>query len=234
MKNTVPETINAYKEFTELYEHYNRQEKELIEKFKQDKHDISKKKKQLDHLLSTLFLNQINNIPSQMLLASEKMYLIKLCAFQSRTRWQLIYKASQDGFASKDFHRKCDSVSQTLTIVKTIDGFIFGGYTELPWHSNDEYSKDENAFLFSLVNHQNDPIKLECVKPEFAIYNYEEYGPTFGRGYDIFISDHSNSNLESCCNLVVYTHARYECDSTVLAGTENFQTDDIEVFAKLQ
>ena len=32
--------------------------------------------------------------------------------------WQLIYKASTDGFSSQTFHEKCDDFPKTLTIVQ--------------------------------------------------------------------------------------------------------------------
>jgi hypothetical protein len=42
----------------------------------------------------------------------------------------LIYRASQDGFEANDFHSKCDQKPNTLMIIKSEHGNIFGGYTE--------------------------------------------------------------------------------------------------------
>ena len=46
-------------------------------------------------------------------------------------------------------------------IVKS-NGYIFGGYTETAWKSDDSgvWNSDENSFLFSLVNKDNEPIKM--------------------------------------------------------------------------
>lgn len=53
--------------------------------------------------------------------------LIKLCDFSTDDYWMLIYRGNRDGFLSKDFHRKVDGLSKTLTIIKTTRDYIFGG-----------------------------------------------------------------------------------------------------------
>lgn len=61
--------------------------------------------------------------------------LINLCEFSRHQKWKCIYQASADGFSSASFHDKCDGVTATLTIIKTTNGNIFGGYTDKPWNS---------------------------------------------------------------------------------------------------
>ena len=46
--------------------------------------------------------------------------------------WQLCYRASDDGWGAEDFHRKCDDVGPTVTVVKCGSN-IFGGYTDESW-----------------------------------------------------------------------------------------------------
>jgi hypothetical protein len=53
--------------------------------------------------------------------------LIKLCNFSTDDYWMLLYRGNRDGFFSKDFHRKVDGISKTLTIIKTTGKYIFGG-----------------------------------------------------------------------------------------------------------
>ena len=39
----------------------------------------------------------------------------------------------------------------TISIIKTIKGYKFGGYAEKPWKNDcNKYTDDENAFTFSL------------------------------------------------------------------------------------
>ncbi len=70
-----------------------------------------------------------------------------------------------------------------MTIAKTTNGNIFGG---LSW-SCYGYQTDYSASLFSLVNPQNvNPYKIMISNPEYAIFRSPYYGPTFGRGHDLY------------------------------------------------
>ena len=67
-----------------------------------------------------------------------------------------------------------------------------------------------------------------------AIYCGSSYGPKFGGG-DIHIASGSNSNQGSFTNFgFSYKHPDYQYESekakSILAGSYNFQTVDIEVF----
>lgn len=50
-------------------------------------------------------------------------------------KWLLLYQWSRDGFEASDFHSRCDGKPKTLTLVKSSNENIFGGYTILPWQS---------------------------------------------------------------------------------------------------
>ena len=45
----------------------------------------------------------------------------------------LLYRGSQDGWNISDFHGKCDDKGATVTIVKTSEGYVFGGYNDQSW-----------------------------------------------------------------------------------------------------
>ena len=72
--------------------------------------------------------------------------LNNLCELQLEN-WSLLYKATRDGFSAGNFHRKCDNVDNTLTIVKVTSGNIFGGFTVKKWSSNNQFVSDSNAFI---------------------------------------------------------------------------------------
>ena len=108
--------------------------------------------------------------------------------------------------------------------------------------SINRYQYDSKAFLFSLVNKPGSPPdKL----PQTGIYGssrayslrfHPSYGPTFGRGYDIYISSNASSNTNSYSNLGnTYSPPRgYSYGSsfaqTFLAGSYGFKPDEIETF----
>ena len=171
----------------------------------------------------------------------QSIQLIKLCEFENKKEFKLLYRASRDGFSSKVFHSKCDKIPKTLTIIKVKDKpHIFGGYTEATWEGGWIYKKDPNAFIFSLVNNDNKPIKMiidnENIKN--AIFCDPSYGPVFGRaifGSDFYIVSYSNSGGNSFSDLgYTYQHPIYKERSnsarSFLAGSYNFSTSEIEVF----
>ncbi|XP_028392962.1 kelch repeat and BTB domain-containing protein 12-like isoform X2 [Dendronephthya gigantea] len=148
--------------------------------------------------------------------------------------WQLIYKASEDGFSSKTFHEKCDDVEKTFTIVQGDNGCICGGFSDVPWKydkGNGKYSQSSNCFLFNLVNFEGFPPKrFNVIRPKFATLSHISIGPTFGAGPDLYIAHDCNVNTDSCSKL---SHS-YDGDSvlpTSLMGTVNFKIADYEVFA---
>ena len=52
---------------------------------------------------------------------------------KSIKNYELLFKASRDGYKSYDFHQKCDGNNYTLTFILTKEGRRFGGFTDLSW-----------------------------------------------------------------------------------------------------
>jgi len=159
--------------------------------------------------------------------------LISLCEFPAYQKWKLIYRATQDGFEASQFHSKCDDKLNTLVVIKSENGNVFGGYTEQSW-SGQDYKNDENAFIYSLINKLNKPLKMKCIDSKRAIFCNSDFGPNFG-SYDIEIKSNSNINTDSNSNLGdSYKHPDYEKDSneakSFLAGSHKFKVSEIEVY----
>lgn len=167
-----------------------------------------------------------------------KVDLFELLGYTVAERFNLLYKASVDGFEAENFHKYCDNVPNTLTIVKTSNGCIFGGFTTAVWDKSKQYKVDENAFIFSLCNQHNRPVKMKISPEREHTAIYCSCGPTFGSGQDLYIADCANANTNSFSNLgYSYKHPKYEYQSVeakkFLAGEHNFQVEEIEVFQKL-
>ena len=47
--------------------------------------------------------------------------------------FKLLYRASEHNFKAAAFHQKCDNIPNTVTLVKTQFGKVFGGFTPLTW-----------------------------------------------------------------------------------------------------
>jgi hypothetical protein len=168
--------------------------------------------------------------------------LIGLCRFSPLVEWSLVYRASEQGFSAADFHSFCDNKVNTLTIVKTTRGCVFGGFTQCKWKPptppNIGYKFDQLAFIFSLVNGDNTPVKMNTLDGHNAIFCKSTQGPTFGYGHDLCISDNSNCNEQSFSRLgLTHAHPTYAYGSAeakcFLAGSEYFQVAEIEVFQSI-
>lgn len=109
--------------------------------------------------------------------------LMSLCGFSINQRWRLLYRSSENGFSADSFHSKVDGEHNTLIIIKSSNMNIFGGFTKQDWsHVDEGYKTDPDAFIFSLINEDNNPIVMKCTEPQYAILSRNGYGPVFGNG----------------------------------------------------
>ncbi|PFX22723.1 Neurogenic locus notch-like protein 4 [Stylophora pistillata] len=155
-------------------------------------------------------------------------------AVGNNSRWLLCYRASTHGWAVASFHSRCDHLNHTVTIIKN-DQYVFGGYTDIPWDSTTGPATTSNAFIFSLRNKEElHPFKSMVLVSAYAIYRDSNRGPTFGNGWDIYISNNANSNNNSYADFA--SDGYYETPkgvqdlTTILAGSLYFSPDDWEVF----
>jgi hypothetical protein len=153
------------------------------------------------------------------------------------TEARLIYRASRDGFQASSFHSKCDNISNTVTIIKTTSNSVFGGFTSALWKSDYYYGLDAHAFIFSLRRSGNpNKDRFNITRPDYAIRSYYNYGPAFGHGHDIYVSDNSNSNEKSYSNFgyayQLPKNLTYDTDEahSYLAGSYYWKTTEIEVY----
>ncbi len=161
--------------------------------------------------------------------------LLSLCELKVDHNWDLIYRGTRDGFEAESFHSKCDDKSNTLVIIKSINGNVFGGYTEQSWSGENFYREDPNAFIFSFK--ENQKLKMKCQIPKEAIFCRDDYGPIFGHD-NITIEGQSNQNEKSWSDLGdTYKHPNYAYKSneaqSFLAGSYKFKVSEIEVYSNI-
>ena len=87
------------------------------------------------------------------------------------------------------------------------------------------------AFIFSISNKEElDPFVSEVRRPDRAIQRWSGWGPVFGG--DIGIANNANNNNNSDARLDWYYPAPAAVQNryTILAGTEYFSPDEVEVF----
>lgn len=153
--------------------------------------------------------------------------------FDGARKFKLLYRASRDGFKASEFHRLCDNQGPTLSIIQSVNGFIFGGYVSKPWLSSSLYvSCDMSpAWIFSLTNPSNHPLKIPSKNRGDCMYDSIMYGPTFGGNHDLHIADMANMNTNSYANIGASYHSpEIQNGQTFLCGSYKFQVAEIEVF----
>ncbi|KAJ4460258.1 hypothetical protein PAPYR_3656 [Paratrimastix pyriformis] len=149
---------------------------------------------------------------------------------------ELLYRGSRDGFEAAAFHRACDGHAGTVVVVLTASGNLLGGYASVAWDAvPDDYVADPYAFLFSLRR-----AKAPAAPPVIILQRFKNsgnaircrpiFGPVFGGGYDLALTDRCNAAADSYAQLG-NTYAVEEGDPYFLnGGVRNFQVREIEVF----
>ena len=148
----------------------------------------------------------------------------RLLRQNKRTVYTLIYKATRDGDKSEIFHTMCDTYQNTVILIKTSKGRIFGGFTHEKWEGEDINKIDNRAFLFSV-----DRQKVYNVqKNEEAIGCYKLNGPDFC-GWQIVVHDNFLSNKQ-CYTGEKGINFDTEEDYELNGGEKYFGIDELEVF----
>jgi len=164
-----------------------------------------------------------------------------------------LYTATRDGHTCQDFHRLCDGVTPTVSIIQASDKYVFGGFTRHKWlggSGNNSRSDTkiqgknigEYGFIFTVTNPHDIPMTKympdvnNCINSSDTIYNGDR-GPTFGYGYDIFCNDNSNSEHTSSHILFPNTYmdtTGFGCSTFTTGQAKDkrvvFRTIEVEVF----
>ena len=102
-----------------------------------------------------------------------------------------LYASATDGFSYDGFMSKCACVAPMIVVVRSINGYVFGGYTSTPWREGANQACAD-AFLFAVTNPHTGgvacfPLKTPaatCVVGSFRRGNPELY---FGGGADLTV-----------------------------------------------
>jgi hypothetical protein len=186
-----------------------------------------------------------------------------LCGFPKNQKWSLLYRASEHGFLPKDFHSKCDDKSNTLTIIKSSNGYVFGGYTSFEWepiqiyidndsdeYDSEEYNSDDDEYDDN-YGYEGYALKSD---PEMFIFSFvnkantplkytecksiycdPSYGPAFGsNGVELALTKGSNKVMNGASYL---SKTKGLPDgykhSSFLNGSNEIKAVEVEVYLKL-
>ncbi|CAF1131405.1 unnamed protein product [Didymodactylos carnosus] len=169
------------------------------------------------------------------LLTSEYQQKLNAIYGKPNQNWELIYKATRDGFRAEDFHRSSDDKGPTMTVIQAkLGNYLFGGFTSRSWSVESGHKNDSKAFLFTLTNPDEEPPTKFLIKPSetaYAVYHSSSLGPVFGYGYDIGIYSMSNKSDSGSYSAFPSTYN----DTTgkgkeLFTGSSKLHVKDIEVY----
>lgn len=142
-------------------------------------------------------------------------------------KFKLLFRMSENGSNSSEFHKCCDGVGPTLLLIKTDKNRIFGGFTPLNWGTKnvEVYDKSKRTFIFSL----NLMKKFDMIDIEKKSITCKNTGPVFGDwdfGLD-YNMKYGSSYANSCSNFLSDNNLELTGGS---GDNDNFTTEEFEVY----
>jgi hypothetical protein len=140
--------------------------------------------------------------------------------------FNLILRASEDGFSASSFHEKCDEKGATIVIAK-IKGTnkIVGGYNPYSWSRIiDGKTKDSFIFLFDDYRSIDTGNLYRVINESCAVMWNHSLGANFGYDGD-------------CVDLVTFSDGRWSSKCTSYPEIDvplSFDVDDYEVFSVIK
>lgn len=142
---------------------------------------------------------------------------------------KVLYKASENKYLSELFQKKCADKPNTITIIKSDTGNIFGGYRSTKFNETGIDIKETDSFLFLIRSKDiTDPVAFPLIQPTKFDY-YTHRGPHFGSmALDISIKEGNcnealpkNTQLLFTCGSWNYTcKHKYDSQGQNLSGTD--------------
>jgi hypothetical protein len=137
----------------------------------------------------------------------------------------LLFDSSLNGDSAFEFHKRCDLICNTISIIETTSGHRFGGYTSECFESPNEYfdKKDNLSFVFSL-----DKMKIyDVIKGKYAISCDKNYGPYFRDDHICIVDEFLTKESGTCIKGKGFnTTKNYELNS----GKKYFVIKRLQVF----
>lgn len=134
----------------------------------------------------------------------------------------LLLNSNKDGDSTTTFMNKVSGKCPTLAVIKTTNGYCFGGYTSQMWKKGGV--KDNNAFVFSIDKKKKYNIK----KPEYAIGFSENNYWILGWNYNTIVTyDKCKTRNDNFVDKSIYDiKEQYELNG----GERNFTVKSFEIF----
>jgi len=168
--------------------------------------------------------------PSDSILLNPYFYQMIQSWLPSPRQWSLLYRANRDGWTSANFHGRCNNSGATITLIRSNNNFLFGGYNPNNWTSAGAYQSGAGSFIFTLTNSWNKPPTVFRWKSGNGPYDNSSYHATFGGGHDLHICSNSHNTNSSYSSFPNSYDDTLGHGSNTFAGSSKFLNSEIEVF----
>ena len=157
----------------------------------------------------------------------------EICKQLKKKKIKLIqrFNVLKDGDSAKVFHEKCDSIGPNISIIKTSENLIFGGFTVNNWSPQTTIKKDDSAFLFNFQTKKIHNIK----KGENATYcngsqliNF--YNNKNNAYSTLVLVDRCINNKCNTCQIKDTSYINFTKDYEVNNGKFSFQVSEFELY----
>ena len=109
--------------------------------------------------------------------------------------FELLYRATSDGWECRDFMNKCLGKSDTITIIQTVTNNVFAGFVSIEWPDDTAWHPDPQSFI--MLIRSNKGYKPETFKTVNSSYPYVVYHDAT---YMFIIGDFHMRILANCNN----------------------------------
>ena len=144
-------------------------------------------------------------------------------------KFELLFDTKRDGDNSSTFHDKCDGKNPTLIVIKSNNGYTFGGYVTSAWNANNSNINAYNSFIFSLNQKQ----KYNASSEKNAII----YGGSRENKQDSYMFKIGCCDIRILHNCTSNPKNNTTCDTFSVpsqnilnGGTANFIVSNLEVY----
>ena len=158
----------------------------------------------------------------------------EICKQLKKKKIKLIqrFNVLKDGDSAKVFHEKCDSIGPNISIIKTSENLIFGGFTVNNWSPQTTIKKDDSAFLFNFQTKKIHNIK----KGENATYCIDNLLIDFYNNKNnahsslVLVDRCLNESGGNTCQIKDTSYINFTKDYELNNGQVFFQVSEFELY----
>ena len=165
---------------------------ERINNLEEKVNDLMSIKNQYEKLKKEEIKNDNRFFPKSSIINIEDENIIINWFDKKPVKFVQLFDSKVDGDSITSFHSKCSNKSPIFLIIKTSNGYRFGGFTSKIIDVNNNYTNDNKAFLFSLDKKEKYNITMSLYATYYSFNEFFQFGGCALRIYNNCMSNQKN------------------------------------------